>query len=202
MPASKITTAHAGCPPIDRTFPKSDSRQFRVGYFGRLVAVKGVHVLIEASKLLPEGIEVIIYGSGPQEQELRMLAEGTCCKLKGHVEDVFEAMADVDAVVIPSLWLEAFPFSALEAMAMGKAIIAAETGGLPEQVLHQETGLRVPKGDASALAHAILELAKNREKCEVMGNRAREIQRTEFTVERFAERVESVYKAVLAQGNS
>lgn len=202
IPASMITTAHAGCPPITTEFKRTESNKFRVGYFGRLVNVKGVHVLVESSKQLPEGIEVLIYGSGPQEAELRLQAEGTCCRFMGQVEDVFEAMANVDVVVIPSLWLEAFPFSALEAMAVGKPIIATDSGGLPEQVRDGETGLLVVRGDAIALAEAIGSLCNEREKCKQMGNKAREIQRTEFTVEKFAERVESVYESVLAHRNS
>ncbi len=202
IPASKITTAHAGCPPNTTEYERADSNKFRVGYFGRLVNVKGVHVLIEAAKQLPEGIEVLIYGSGPQEEELRALADGTCCNFMGQVADVFEAMANVDVVAIPSLWLEAFPFSALEAMAVGKSIIATDSGGLPEQVRHNETGLLVPKNDAVALSRAICSLASDRSNCADMGNRGREIQRTEFTVEKFAERVEAVYESVLAQRNS
>jgi len=70
---------------------------------------------------------------------------------------VTAAMAAAAIVVVPSRWAEPFGLTALEAMASGAALIAAETGGLPE--VAGDAALYVPPGDAAALAAAITALA-------------------------------------------
>lgn len=64
-------------------------------------------------------------------------------------------MADVDWVVVPSLWWENAPLVILEAQAAGRPVIASGIGGMAEMVKDGETGLLVPPGDAAALAEAL-----------------------------------------------
>ena len=67
---------------------------------------------------------------------------------------------------------ENFPCVALEALACGTSVIATAVGGIPEQVLDEETGFLVPRGDSNAMARRILELISRPDRCQQMGRQA------------------------------
>ena len=104
-------------------------------YFGRLSPEKGVRTLIDAS--VQAGIKLIVLGTGSIEEELK-----TYAKDKKNVE--FKGFQQGEAlqnyirrarcVVLPSEWYENGPYSAMEAMALGKPLIVSNHGGLPELV--------------------------------------------------------------------
>jgi glycosyltransferase involved in cell wall biosynthesis len=71
-----------------------------------------------------------------------------------HVRDV---MRQADIVFVPSLW-ESCPYSCLEAMAAGRAIVASDAGGLPELLRHRENALVLPAGDGDGFTAALEEL--------------------------------------------
>jgi len=85
----------------------------------------------------------------------------------------------------------------IEAMAVGKPVVATDSGGVPEIVLHGETGLLVPVRDAAALAEALVALLADPERAREMGRRGMERARKEFDVARVAAMVQEVYEAVL-----
>ena len=66
-----------------------------------------------------------------------------------------------DVFVFPSVWDEPFGIPVLEAMACGKPVVSTFSGGIPESVRHNETGLLVEQGNSSALAEAIIQLARD-----------------------------------------
>jgi len=80
---------------------------------------------------------------------------------------------DADVLVFPSVWEEPFGRPIIEAMAMGVSVVAARGGGIPEIVVNGETGLLVERGDASALAEAILRLLSDHDLRKSMGKAAR-----------------------------
>ncbi len=130
-------------------------------YFGRLTAEKGLEILIRAAALSSK--KTIIAGSGPHERTLRRLAE----KLKAPVEFLsFQdserlrlLLAEAEAVVIPSIWAENMPLSLLEALSLGKIVIASRIGGLPEIIKDGENGLLFRPGDSEDLTRQIKHLA-------------------------------------------
>jgi glycogen(starch) synthase len=199
VPDDRMTVAKAGVPALEASaISKSDS--FTVGSFGRLVAEKGTDTLVRAMALA-DGVAAQIYGDGPEAERLAGLVRETKVEervfLNGRVANVADAMAGVDAVVIPSVWEEAFPYSALEAMSLGRPIIASDIGGLPELVLPGVNGVLFPPGNPDALAEKIVQVAREPESRVAMGRRGREIHRQSYTVAAFAERVESVYREQL-----
>lgn len=128
---------------------------------GRIVFEKGHSDLVKAlATLADRGLrpEVIIAGDGPlhAEIEAQSIAEG----LSRHVRfagaqkhrNLMVLLGSADIVVVPSRF-EGFGLTALEAMALGKAVVATEAGGLPETV--GDAGLLVPVSDPPALAAAI-----------------------------------------------
>ena len=208
VPADRMTVAKMGIP---GTFIPTQSVEetrlqlglqagrFWVGSFGRLVPEKGVHVLIDALKLLPGSYSAAIFGDGEARADLERQAAplGDRVRFFGQVADVVNAMAAVDAIAIPSTWAEAFPQSALEAMALGRPIAASNIGGLPEQIEHQKTGLLFETGNAQALAEALRRFHDEPELARGWADAAKTGQATEYTIERFAERTEVVYRKLL-----
>jgi glycosyltransferase involved in cell wall biosynthesis len=98
-------------------------------------------------------------------------------------------VAAADLVVLPSL-AESFGFAALEAMSLGRAVVASRAGGLPEVV--GDAGLLADVGDAAGLARAITHLLRDRPQADALGRRGRERAAT-FTCERMVRGYEAVY---------
>lgn len=202
---SKISVAKAGCPAltplkgreVTRRELGIDNGQVSVGFFGRLVQEKGLDVLISAAASLPQGIGFEVFGTGPLRNELEAHAKssGSPVRFHGFREDVSDCIAAVDAVIIPSVWEEAFPYAALEAMSVGRPVLASRVGGLPEIVEEGETGYLFERGDPADLGAATARLLANPASARQMGERARELHRCRYTVDKMAERIEAVYIA-------
>jgi len=152
-------------------------------FVGRLVHEKGVHTLIEAMpkilRYLP-GARLLIAGRGPAEESLRRLAAslglGGSVSMVGFVPDDernrLYGMAS--AAVVPSLY-EPFGITALEAMAAGAPLIAADTGGLAEIVNNGVNGWQFYAGSSNSLADAVLHVLHSPEEA----RRAAEVARRE-----------------------
>ena len=83
-------------------------------------------------------------------------------RLTGHVDDMVDIYAAADLVVHTSLEPEPFGLVVIEAMAAGRAVLAADAGGPAEIVNHGADGWLYPMGDADALAEAVLHLLEDR----------------------------------------
>ena len=141
-------------------------------YLGRLVAEKGVDVLIDALRAAGDP-PFVIAGTGPEHTALADRAAQLGLRgvrFVGMVpeEDARRLVEDARYVVIPSLWDENAPLVALEAMAQGRPLIAASNGGLRELVA-TGAGLAFPTGDAATLAAAIRHLDDDTARCEELG---------------------------------
>jgi glycosyltransferase involved in cell wall biosynthesis len=199
---AKVTVAKAGCP-TPTIGGRGASRKklgiegFAAGYFGRLTVEKGVADLVEAAEALPSDSNVHIFGTGPQEQELRRLANPSRVHFHGFIPDVADAMNAMDVIVVPSTWAEAFPFSVLEAMASGRPVIGTKVGGIPEQVTDEVTGRLVPPNSPGDLAAAINWMRENAEMADAMGKKGKEVLESHYSISAFAKRMENVYEDVL-----
>jgi glycosyltransferase involved in cell wall biosynthesis len=133
-------------------------------YLGGISWQKGIHILIEAAKDLPAGVQVTIYGDLSAQANysaaLRRQARGAAVTFAGRLEreQVWPALAAADIVVIPSLWYETSSLIAQEARAAGALVIASNLGALPERLTDGQDGLLFPAGDALALRRLLLEL--------------------------------------------
>lgn len=121
--------------PLETVYEASRENAGYVLYFGRLSPEKGVKTLLEAAKL--SGCRLVILGTGPMEAELKALAQGSAnIAFKGF--QTGKALTDFvkqsRCVVLPSECYENGPYSAVEAMALGKPLIVSNNGGLPELV--------------------------------------------------------------------
>ncbi|PKM88971.1 hypothetical protein CVU83_00825 [Candidatus Falkowbacteria bacterium HGW-Falkowbacteria-2] len=112
-------------------------------YFGALEEEKGVDILLKAAAMA--NARILIAGEGKDEMRLKDLSVklGVNVKFAGKLtgEPLKQAINEARAIVIPSRWPENMPLSGIEAMGLGKAVIAAKTGGLPELVKDGVNGL-------------------------------------------------------------
>ena len=135
------------------------------------------------------------------EPYLRMLLEplGDRVRFLGHVpHHRLEALyRRCDIFVHPSLWNEPFGMILTEAMVCARPVISTYTGGIPEIVVHGETGLLVPPDDSAALADGIVELLADDRRRREMGEAGRRRVEGRFTWDRTAHCLERILEGVL-----
>lgn len=193
--ASRVLAVHGGCVPLVSRRDRSEVRReygmdgFTVGFFGRLVEEKGIMTAAEAFRSLP-GVHLHVFGDGPLLGELQSMPH---IQVHGKIDQVADAMAAVDAVILPSLWAEAFSVALLEAMSLGKPIVASAVGGVPEAVSDRVEALLVPPGQPVAMAAAVRSLADNAELSASLGAAAREKFYASYTPAHMARRLTSAY---------
>lgn len=179
-----------------------DARTILIGTVGRLSPVKGHASFLRAARLILEkqrDARFLVVGGGPLEHDLlasasQLQLDGACLFV-GPRADVYDLMSAMDIVVLPSLD-EGIPMAILEAMALGKPVVATAVGGLPEVVQHRVTGLLVAPGDERALADACLELARDRERAQSLGAQARRVVEEEFSHEQNGRALIDAYRSV------
>lgn len=137
-----------------------------IGAVGRLAPIKGIEYLLRAVQPLCREellgpIRLCIVGDGPLRSQLEQLAEqlgiadGTF--FLGNRSDVHQLMTSFDIYALPSIH-EGIPIALLEAMALGRPVVASRVGGVPEVLRDGVDGRLVPAGDVQALGSAIREL--------------------------------------------
>jgi glycosyltransferase involved in cell wall biosynthesis len=138
-----------------------------VGIVARLVPIKAHEVFLEAAvrirAALP-AVRFLVVGDGQRRQELETLAHrlGLADSLTflGWRRDMAGVYADLDVVALTSL-NEGSPVALIEALAAARPVVSTAVGGVPEVVIHGETGLTVGVSDASALADAVVALLRD-----------------------------------------
>jgi glycosyltransferase involved in cell wall biosynthesis len=164
-------------------------------------AEKGLDVLLQSfARIAAPGRRLVIVGSGPLQSEIEALSSRLSLQSYCHFEPATNAVTDwlraIDVFVLPSR-SEALSNSLMEAMACGCAVIASDTGGNPELVSHDSTGLLFPSGDVEALASALARLADNPSLRASLGSRAASFIREHFTLAQAAQRMAAIYREKL-----
>lgn len=119
----------------DTQFGVNDNDKGYALYFGRLSKEKGVKTLIDEA--VKANIKLYILGTGPIEEELKEYAQNySNVEFKGFQtgQALTDYIKNARCVVLPSEWYENGPYSAMEAMALGKPLVVSDNGGLPELV--------------------------------------------------------------------
>jgi glycosyltransferase involved in cell wall biosynthesis len=179
---------------------------FAVGFAGRLLEEKGVLDLVDAVERLRHGgldVRLDVIGAGPLGAVLeRRAAAGAPLTLAAPVprEELAPFYQALDAFVLPSrttpAWKEQFGMVLAEAMACGVAVVGSSSGAIPDVV--GGAGLVFPEGDASALAHALGQLARDPALRADLGRRGRARSARLFSHEALAD--QTLRAALLAAG--
>jgi glycosyltransferase involved in cell wall biosynthesis len=182
-----------------------DPRAPLVGMIAVLRSWKGHLVFLQALRRVRDrrpDTQAILAGEGPYRPVIQdaIHAHGleAHVRLLGHREDVAEILARLNVVVSASTSAEGVPQALLQALAMRRPVVASDVGGVPEIIRPGETGWLVPSGDPTALAEAILEALKNPAQARHAGERGRKLVEKEFSLDAMGERVERLYREVVA----
>ena len=141
----------------------------------------------------------VFLGDGQLVNDLKLMTSalgiGDQVKFLGWRPDVAEVMSTFDVFVLPSL-NEGMGKVLVEAMAMGKPLIASDVGGIPDLVVQGENGLLVPPANSEALAQAVLDLYENPDKRERMGEAGKRISAA-YGVEAMMRKIDDLYQVCL-----
>jgi glycosyltransferase involved in cell wall biosynthesis len=180
-----------------------DDQQLLIGFGGRLIPEKGVHLLIEALSTLPDAALAVL-GDGPEREQLQRQAErlGVHQRVRfvGAVESNQMAcwLAGLDLLVLPSLhtkgWVEQFGRILVEAMSCGVAVVGTNNGEIPNLIA--DAGLTFPENDVGALTAAIRRLLDDKALRSDLGEKGRKRVLEEFTHARIAAQTADFYNAV------
>ena len=161
FPADNVVVVDYGIPPLTgvASVPRPGS-PFRLGYLGTLGPHKGVQVALRALRQNPAaGWQLHIHGGPLRDETLRSELEAARDLVTYHgpykERHLPGVLAELDAVVVPSLWRETGPMVWMEALSAGVPVIASRLGALAERVRHGEDGLLFEPGDPAALAAAV-----------------------------------------------
>lgn len=165
-------------------------------FFGRLSKEKGVKTLIHAAH--EANVELKIIGSGPLEEELKILVSslGANVTFLGFQTGtaLHKTISNARAVVLPSEWYENAPMSVMESYALGKPVIGANIGGIPELIREGETGITFESGNTENLSHALMQFKHMKDEAVIdMGRTARQWVENEFTIKQYSERLHNLY---------
>ena len=204
----KTVAVPIGIEPV--TFDPTLSEQWKMRYpgkklvvsIGRLVPYKGYPYLISAARQLGPDYQVLIVGDGPiresLENDIRINGVEGTVKLLGYVEDneAHALLAACDVFVLSSVMkTEAFGIVQIEAMSLGKPVIATKIpeSGVSWVNADGVSGLNVPVRDATALAEAIRRICSDDSLHQVLAQGARNRYLESFTIERMIEKTIKVY---------
>jgi glycosyltransferase involved in cell wall biosynthesis len=211
LPADRTKVVYLGVPLEDFSRARSEGEReearraldvppgaFAIGTVTRLMPSKGNRYLVEAAapvlQALPSA-RIYIIGEGELQPELeaqaRALGLGDRLVFSGFRRDVAQVLAALDLVVFPSLW-EGTPLTVLEALAMGKPIVATDADGLQDVLTAGTDAVMVPKRDGPALANAMIKLAQDPAECARLGDNARRTGRA-YDIDLFVRKMEQLY---------
>lgn len=151
-----------------RHLVREASGRLRLGFLGSLMVSKAPHLLLEAFAGLPPGVAslslfggcVPYHGDDGYRHTLEPLLARPGVHHVGPVPHarVAEALAGMDVLVVPSIWIENAPFVIREAFVAGVPVVAARLGGMAEMVTHDRSGLLFEPGDAADLRRTLQRL--------------------------------------------
>lgn len=229
---SRVHVVHNGIDTADWA-PRHDPGRVRelgvdpdrpsVVFVGRITRQKGLPLFLRACASLPAEVQIVLCAGAPDTPEIMAEVEGLVDGLRATRSGVVwipEMLPRADVVALltsatvfacPSIY-EPLGIVNLEAMACETAVVATATGGIPEVVVHEETGLLVPIEQAADgtgtpldpdryvadFAAALTEVVTDPARAAVMGRAGRERAIAAFSWAAIAERTVEVYRSVLA----
>jgi glycosyltransferase involved in cell wall biosynthesis len=206
----KVTVVHNGvpaiCPPRDST-PTPGGR-WTIGMVALMRPRKGLEIVLDAlSHLQQQGHDVVLRVIGPYEtddyesqikQRIEKLAIGHRVEEVGFTKDVPAALAQLDAMVLPSLFGEGLPMVVLEAMAAGLPVIATRVEGTPEAITDRVEGLLAEPRDPVSLANKIADLVSGNIDWHGMSRAAVTRHKADFSDVAMARGTSEVYRTLVS----
>jgi len=185
----------------DQRRGKEVNGKVRFCYFGNILPLKGLHLLIDAFKALPKEKAILtIYGSrNPWTEtyydQLREQTNGFPVDFRGPFkrENLSEALRDQDIAVLPSICPESFSFIIREANSMGLPVIASRIGAIPEAIREGENGFLFEPGNIKELRDCMLRFIEQPGLAEEMASRMPKVK----AMEEHAVELLNLYKGII-----
>jgi glycosyltransferase involved in cell wall biosynthesis len=203
-----VSVIYNGVAGPESVCPRPHNAAPRIGCIGRIAPEKGQREFLAAAarihRALPD-TRFLICGaplfsdsvSREYERKVREAGAGMPVEFAGWVTDVYAAMANLDLLLVPSVWAEPNPRVVLEAFAAGLPVIAFRAGGLPEIVEGGRTGF-LCDGVEEMARLAIDLLQSDRARVQCISTAARESWRSRFTLERWQQEILAEIERVAA----
>jgi glycosyltransferase involved in cell wall biosynthesis len=167
-------------------------------YFGRLSKEKGIKTLLRAHDKICDKVPLKVIGNGPMLSDLKIkhpIAQFLGFKTGN---ELLHLINEASFVVVPSEWYENCSMVILEAMALGKPVIASNIGGIPEQIDDGITGFLFEMGNVKELAEKIIKLLSDKYLRICMGKEARVKLKKEFSLEKHCNDLLTIYSRILS----
>lgn len=200
--ATRIQKCTYGIPLLNYSAPESFDQLL---YMGRLSPEKGIEHLILAMPRIRDAIpqaKLTIVGGGPASSSLQELTSklglAEAVTFIGQVANnqIEKYYASASIVVVPSVWAEPFGLTGLEAMSVGRPVIASRIGGITEWLKDGETGYFVAPGSSAEIAERAIQLLRDPALIEEMGRRGRAASQR-WTVAQGAAELEQIFGEVI-----
>lgn len=174
-----------------------------IGTLARLHPDKGIDILIKgfalSLKVLPGRLRLIIVGGGPEDEMLKGLSKGLGIEeyviFTGFQADVKKWLSLLDIFCLTSRE-EGLPQSILEAMSLGKPVIAANVGGVNEIIENNVSGLLIEPNNPQAFCDALIFLFRNPAISEKLGKAGPNLIRNKFLLSQALDRLEMIYSSL------
>lgn len=168
-----------------------------IGFAGRLSKEKGVELLAETAKLLPE-YTFMVAGDGPDKDLLQNIPN---VKQVGFLsgEKLIEFMANSRVLVVPSIWYENCPLSILEAQCMGVPVVTMNNGGMAELIKDGVTGILVNESTPKDLAKGLKRALDNQDYCATLSENCKKERENLFSVETYCDILMKEYEKLVAR---
>jgi glycosyltransferase involved in cell wall biosynthesis len=205
----RLHIVHCGIDPAAYTPVRHTDKGSRLIFVGRLAAVKGVGVLLDALATLSAkypNLRLILVGDGPDrawlEARATVLGIAERVTITGHIapQDVAKRLAESDVFVMAS-FAEGVPVVLMEAMASELPVVATRIAGIPELVEDGVNGFLVAPGDAAGLAARIDPLLENPELRTRLGRAGRAKVKAEFETGQETAKLKSLFERVLTSSS-
>ena len=171
-----------------------------VFFFGRLSKEKGAKNLVKAFLKCSKG-SLYIAGDGPEKDEIIKIINNNKMqeriKLLGFLkkEEIINYISKSKFVVVPSTCNENCPYSVIEALAVGKPVIASNNGGIPELVVNNENGFTYKYDDINELTEKMNILFEDENLVKKFSKKAKELSK-KYDKEEYYKKIEKIYKSV------
>jgi len=197
---------HAPVPrTADVTLESSFSDRNLVVYAGQIIRGKGVDVLLESLAKMKVQFECIIAGEGGHRKYCEGLARelGLAKRVTftGYLpsDQLQKCYSEASVAVMSSLWPEPFGAAGLEAMRYGLPVVAFDTGGIKEWLMHGHNGFLVPRLNRAQFAARIEELLVDKRRARQMGARGRQFAREKFNFVQYITGLEAMFHEVICE---
>lgn len=200
IPENKIKALHNFVELKDYDLEVSDEEYAL--YFGRLSKEKGILNLINAFTKLKEG-KLYIAGEGPEKETIeKIIRENNLedrVKLLGFLsaDQMKDTIRKCKFVIVPSIWYENCPYSVMETLAIGKPVIGANIGGIPELVKNEQSGLTYKYDDIDDLANKMETLFNNEELVTEYGVNAKKQANELYGKDIYYKNIMSIYEKLV-----